>query len=168
MAMYLDGTEISSRNQTTQPFQPSSKGRPNPERMPSTPLRTPVTCGRSLFVQGGCCWKTWLQRELEDFSSRTGTVLDESVSGMPVAYLDASSFREDHLNNHVSESTSLALSSVVTSSWEEFNNAVGDWRQRIWASTWQWYPESLRCVRVWCNSGAQTRSWPWSSPQSLD
>ena len=87
---------------------------------------------------------------------------------MPVAYLDASSFRKDHLNNHVSKSTSLALSSVVSSSWEEFNNAVGDWRQWIWASTWQRYPESLRCVRVWSNRDAQTRSWPWSSPQSLD
>ena len=95
-----------------------------------------------------------LVRELEDFSSRTGTILDGSMSGMPVAYVDASSFRKDHLNNHVSKSTSLALSSVVSSSWEEFNNAVGDWRQWIWASTWQWYPESLRCVRVWSNRDA--------------
>ena len=48
MATYLDGTEISSRNQTTEPFQPPCKGIPNPERLPSTPLRTPVTCSRGM------------------------------------------------------------------------------------------------------------------------
>ena len=69
---------------------------------------------------------------------------------------------------HVSKSTSLALSSVVSSSWGELYNAAGDRRPWIQASSWQWCTESLRRVRLWSNREAQTSSWPWSSPQSQD